>query len=168
MTATKDESDRRSRRKKNKKRTQVSSDEDPQSSAAENQVENQSKVIDSKQKRKLRSGEKYDEVHESEEVDIPKPKKEKRKKSKSKPADQTVNDDVEMSSAITQPSQPPTEKLDFSALYLRRITKELAEDLDKVRSAGDFKDTSLPILVHALKQGEACFSPEAKARIVGR
>jgi ribosome assembly protein 3 len=43
---------------------------------------------------------------------------------------------------------------------------ELEEDLDKVRSAGDFQDSSLPILVTALKQGEAIFSGDEKARIM--
>jgi ribosome assembly protein 3 len=44
---------------------------------------------------------------------------------------------------------------------------ELEEDLDKVRSAGDFQESSLPILVTALKQGESIFSGEEKMRIMG-
>jgi ribosome assembly protein 3 len=43
---------------------------------------------------------------------------------------------------------------------------ELQDDLNKVRSAGDFKDSSLPILITALKQGESIFSPEEKVRIM--
>ena len=42
---------------------------------------------------------------------------------------------------------------------------ELEEDLDKVRSAGDFKDSSLPILISALRQGEVLFSDEEKNSI---
>jgi ribosome assembly protein 3 len=45
---------------------------------------------------------------------------------------------------------------------------ELEEDLDKIRSAGDFTDSSLPILITALRQGEAVFSPEEKQRIMGK
>jgi ribosome assembly protein 3 len=44
---------------------------------------------------------------------------------------------------------------------------ELEEDLDKIRSAGDFQDSSLPILISALKQGERIFSSEEKNRIMG-
>ncbi|KAK7558889.1 hypothetical protein IWX47DRAFT_788286, partial [Phyllosticta citricarpa] len=55
----------------------------------------------------------------------------------------------------------------FPRWYLRRVTRELAEDLDKVRSAADFGDAALPVLVHALQQGEACFGVGEKVRIVG-
>lgn len=46
----------------------------------------------------------------------------------------------------------------FSALYLQRVTQELAEDLDKIRNADDFKAESVPFLVHALQQGAQQFS----------
>jgi len=46
------------------------------------------------------------------------------------------------------------------------VAKELEDDLDKVRSAGDFSDTSLPVLINALQQGEAIFTDEEKKRIV--
>ncbi|OJD35684.1 ribosome assembly protein 3 [Diplodia corticola] len=55
----------------------------------------------------------------------------------------------------------------FPSWYLRSVTQELAEDLDKVRGAPDFGDAALPLLVHALQQGEACFSPAEKARVMG-
>jgi ribosome assembly protein 3 len=42
---------------------------------------------------------------------------------------------------------------------------ELQDDLDKVRSAGDFSEASLPLLIRALQQGEALFSDEEKKRI---
>jgi ribosome assembly protein 3 len=37
------------------------------------------------------------------------------------------------------------------------MTTEFAEDLDKIRSAGDFNDKSLGLLIGALKQGRECF-----------
>jgi hypothetical protein len=55
---------------------------------------------------------------------------------------------------------------DFDAIYIRKITTELADDLDKVRSAQDFKANSIPMLIHALKQGESLFSAEEKRRVV--
>lgn len=101
----------------------------------------------------------------------PKPaKKEKGKKS----TPQTANEDVPMRD--TSPSPPPlpapavipkskTDE-DFDSIYIRRITTELADDLDKVREAQDFKANSIPMLVHALKQGEGLFSTEEKRRVV--
>lgn len=55
---------------------------------------------------------------------------------------------------------------EFNALYLRKIAAELADDLDKVREAQDFKASSVPMLVHALKQGGSLFSVEEKRRVV--
>jgi ribosome assembly protein 3 len=62
-------------------------------------------------------------------------------------------------------SSKPTE--DFGAIYLRKIAAELADDLDKVREAQDFKANSVPMLIHALKQGESLFSAEEKRRFIG-
>ncbi|TIA45764.1 hypothetical protein D6C79_05479 [Aureobasidium pullulans] len=45
----------------------------------------------------------------------------------------------------------------FTSFYLRQMTTEFAEDLDKIRSAGDFNDKSLGLLISALKQGRECF-----------
>lgn len=56
---------------------------------------------------------------------------------------------------------------DFDSIYIRKITTELADDLDKVRSAQDFKANSIPMLIHALKQGESLYSGEEKRRVVG-
>lgn len=56
----------------------------------------------------------------------------------------------------------PTE---FTAYYLQRATQEFAEDLDKVRTADDFKPDSVPLLVHALQQGTALFATKEKARV---
>ncbi|KAF2096359.1 hypothetical protein NA57DRAFT_21283, partial [Rhizodiscina lignyota] len=53
----------------------------------------------------------------------------------------------------------------FSQFYLRHVTAALADDLDKVRSASDFNDDRLGMLIRALKQGEATFSDEEKKSI---
>jgi ribosome assembly protein 3 len=55
---------------------------------------------------------------------------------------------------------------EFTSYYLQRATKEFAEDLDKVRTASDFKNDALPLLVHALQQGTAIFSPRDQRKIV--
>jgi ribosome assembly protein 3 len=60
-----------------------------------------------------------------------------------------------------------TTQEDFSAIYLRKVAAELADDLDKVREAQDFKANSVPMLIHALRQGESMFSAEEKRRVVG-
>lgn len=65
----------------------------------------------------------------------------------------------------SKPQAPPTE--DFSTIYLRKIASEFADDLDKVREAQDFKASSVPMLIHALKQGESLFTVEEKRRVVG-
>ncbi|KAJ3499771.1 hypothetical protein NLG97_g77 [Lecanicillium saksenae] len=54
---------------------------------------------------------------------------------------------------------------EFSSSYLQRLTQELSEDLDKVRTADDFKADSVPFLVHALAQGTCQFSKDDKKRI---
>jgi len=56
---------------------------------------------------------------------------------------------------------------DFAAYYMQRATRELAEDLDAVRAASDFRpDASVPLLVAALRQGAVAFSPAEQRRIV--
>jgi ribosome assembly protein 3 len=59
-----------------------------------------------------------------------------------------------------------SQEADFNALYLQRTTQELAEDLDKVRNAEDFKADSVPFLVHALQQGAKQFTPKEQQRVV--
>jgi ribosome assembly protein 3 len=54
----------------------------------------------------------------------------------------------------------------FTSFYLQNVTKELAEDLDKVRNADDFKADSVSFLVHALQQGTTQFSPADQRRVV--
>lgn len=53
----------------------------------------------------------------------------------------------------------------FTSFYLQQATKEFAEDLDKARSADDFKGDALPLLIQALQQGTALF-PSADQRRV--
>ena len=48
---------------------------------------------------------------------------------------------------------------------MKQATKEFANDLDKLRSAGDFNERSVPILIAALKQGTVCFSGEERVKI---
>lgn len=55
---------------------------------------------------------------------------------------------------------------EFTAYYLQRATAEFAEDLDKVRTADDFKNDAIHVLVNALQQGTAMFSPEEQRRVV--
>lgn len=54
---------------------------------------------------------------------------------------------------------------DFSAYYLQRAAKELAEDLDKVREARDFKPDSVQVLVHAIQQGSDSFPAADRAKV---
>jgi ribosome assembly protein 3 len=108
-------------------------------------------------------------------IPAPAPKKEK-KKSKSTPEpSRPESEDVDMEDAPS-PAPAPTKiskskpsaqpKEDFSAIYLRKIAAELADDLDKVREAQDFKANSVPMLIHALRQGESMFSVEERRRVV--
>jgi ribosome assembly protein 3 len=60
----------------------------------------------------------------------------------------------------------PHDEEDFSSIYLRKITAELGDDLNTVREANDFTSRSLPMLIHALKQGESCYGVEERRRIV--
>ena len=54
----------------------------------------------------------------------------------------------------------------FQSYYLRRITAELSDELDSLRSAQDFTDASLPMLMKALKQGVDCFSLAEQRTVV--
>jgi ribosome assembly protein 3 len=55
---------------------------------------------------------------------------------------------------------------DFASFYLRQAAVEFQEDLDKIRSSADFRDGSVPLLVNALRQGQAIFSEDEKAGIM--
>lgn len=74
-----------------------------------------------------------------------------------------------VAASVSRAAQIKTTQKDpeeFSAVYLKKVTTELADDLLKVRDAQDFKASSLPMLVHALRQGSSIYSAEEKRRIV--
>lgn len=54
----------------------------------------------------------------------------------------------------------------FTRFYMQRVTVEFADDLDRIRGAGDFQDTTLTTLIDALQQGTSIFSIEEQRRIV--
>ncbi|KAI1194318.1 ribosome-assembly protein 3-domain-containing protein [Nemania serpens] len=56
--------------------------------------------------------------------------------------------------------------VDFTSYYLQQSTKEFAEDLDKIRSADDFKGDALPLLIKSLQQGTSMFSAADQKRVV--
>lgn len=108
---------------------------------------------------------------------LSKSSKKEKKKNKAAGDEEKGDSDTPMTYAIpthsTTPKTPakPTQlqqsQEDFTSIYLRKITTELADDLDKVREAQDFKASSVSMLIHALKQGESFFSVEEKRRVVG-
>ncbi|KAL8907836.1 MAG: hypothetical protein Q9207_001159 [Kuettlingeria erythrocarpa] len=62
---------------------------------------------------------------------------------------------------------PPTtvdEKRDFESLYLKQVTAEFADDLDKLRNASDFNEKSVPILIDALMATAGVYSDAEKAK----
>ncbi|KAL8804524.1 MAG: hypothetical protein Q9182_002532 [Xanthomendoza sp. 2 TL-2023] len=74
-----------------------------------------------------------------------------------------------LSKSTEQPiSSNDAEKTDFEAFYLKQITTEFADDLDKLRNASDFNDKSLTILIDGLKCTARTYSEEEKAEIMGR
>lgn len=79
-------------------------------------------------------------------------------------ANEEINGEQLPAAASSQQSKQTSEEL-FDAFYLRQMTTEFAEDLDKLRSASDFNDRSVPLLVNALKQGRGCFSKGERERV---
>ena len=76
----------------------------------------------------------------------------------------------EPSQHAAQPAEPSHQdrKPDFEACYLQMATAEFATDLEKLRQAPDFKDSSVPILIEFLKQGAKKFSEEEKRSAMER
>lgn len=73
----------------------------------------------------------------------------------------------ETSAFPSQTSKADTEQA-FESFYLRQAAKEFSDDLDKLRGASDFKgQSSVELLVGALKQGGACFSGDERKRVGG-
>ena len=63
----------------------------------------------------------------------------------------------------TPKSEETTHNADsFEDFYLQQITREFADDIDKIRTAGDFTEKSLPVLVAALKQGATIYTEEER------
>ncbi|KAJ3577758.1 hypothetical protein NPX13_g2806 [Xylaria arbuscula] len=62
--------------------------------------------------------------------------------------------------------KPQKTEADFTAYYLHQSTKEFAEDLDKIRTADDFKSRdALSMLIRSLQQGTSMFSAADQKRI---
>lgn len=73
----------------------------------------------------------------------------------------------ETSALPSQASKADAEQ-SFESFYLRQAAKEFSDDLDKLRGASDFKgQSSVELLVGALKQGGACFSGDERKRVGG-
>ena len=60
----------------------------------------------------------------------------------------------------------PTPKEGFESYYIRRVTAEFADDIDKLRNAPDFRETSVPVLIEALKETSRGFSEEEKEKVM--
>ena len=67
-----------------------------------------------------------------------------------------------------QAASSEPEETDFETFYLKRVTAEFADDLDRLRNANDFNENSLPILVDALKGTAGTYSEEDKAKVMGK
>ncbi|CAD0011000.1 unnamed protein product [Aureobasidium pullulans] len=90
----------------------------------------------------------------------PEPKKKTvvKTKAKAKSPSRSSSPEEDQTIAPSGPQVAESEAEDaFTSFYLRQMTTEFAEDLDKIRSAGDFNDKSLGLLISALKQGRECF-----------
>ncbi|MCJ1399301.1 hypothetical protein MMC11_002503 [Xylographa trunciseda] len=85
---------------------------------------------------------------------------------------ETLNTEVEESSSapeeVPATLQPPPKGATFESFYLQAVTREFADDIDKVRNASDFKDSSLPILIEALRQGVGIYGEEERERVMSR
>ncbi|TID14421.1 hypothetical protein E2P81_ATG09294 [Venturia nashicola] len=144
------------RKRRTKARTQVSSSESSDtssSSESESEVEIKNKVSKEKEAKKVVGVEAGEEKEAKKVVEVE--------------AGKETSDGESDKSEPENPAEPePEPKITFSAWYLRQVAKELEEDLDKVRSAGDFSNSSLPVLIHALQQGASTFTDGEKKRII--
>ncbi|CAD6587641.1 MAG: hypothetical protein ASARMPRED_003211 [Alectoria sarmentosa] len=66
---------------------------------------------------------------------------------------------------LTAKSSPPP-KEDFESYYLKRVTAEFADDIDRLRNAPDFNERSVPVLIAALKGGSKGFSEDEKEKLI--
>lgn len=67
--------------------------------------------------------------------------------------------------AQQQPDDDAKAEEAFTSFYLRQMTTEFAEDLDKIRSASDFNNKNIGMLVDALKQGGSCFGKDERVSV---
>ncbi|KAI4186569.1 MAG: hypothetical protein LQ348_004203 [Seirophora lacunosa] len=65
-------------------------------------------------------------------------------------------------------SRTQQDKSDFESFYLKQVTAEFADDLDKLRNASDFNEKSVPILIDALKATAGVYSEGDKAKVMGK
>lgn len=56
---------------------------------------------------------------------------------------------------------------EFESYYLKQVTYEFGNDIEKLRQAPDFKDSFVPVLIKALKQGADVFSESDKRLVLG-
>ncbi|KAF2730462.1 hypothetical protein EJ04DRAFT_515254 [Polyplosphaeria fusca] len=96
----------------------------------------------------------------------PTPPRKESKKKKTKPEPVPLTPPSPSSEIQTAPPTQPRREEDFVSLYQRKIAAELGDDIEKVRGANDFSDRSVPMLVHALRQGVSMFSAEEKGRVM--
>ncbi|OCK84395.1 hypothetical protein K432DRAFT_378608 [Lepidopterella palustris CBS 459.81] len=159
------------RTRKRKARTEVSSSSESDSSSSASEAE-QKTVIKRERKSKVKVEKRTKEGKLQ--VDVKRGRREERSQSpdafEAEEAKEEAKEgtmEVEGEPVVEEKEQARQPDEDFTSFYLRKVTLELADDLDKVRQSGDFNDRSLPMLVHALKQGESIFSREEKARVLG-
>ncbi|THZ88262.1 hypothetical protein D6C84_01075 [Aureobasidium pullulans] len=130
--------DKPKRLRKRKARTEVSDSSDSSDSSSSSESESSDSEPAPKKKTVVKTKAKAKAVQRSP------------SRSSSPEEDQTI--------APSGPQVAESEAEDaFTSFYLRQMTTEFAEDLDKIRSAGDFNDKSLGLLISALKQGRECF-----------
>ncbi|KAL9634554.1 MAG: hypothetical protein Q9204_002953 [Flavoplaca sp. TL-2023a] len=67
----------------------------------------------------------------------------------------------------SETSEKPEEEIDFETFYLKQVTTEFADDLDKLRNASDFTEKSMPVLIDALKGTARMYSDKEKADVMG-
>lgn len=71
------------------------------------------------------------------------------------------------STTKTQTQDPKDPEKAFEDFYLKQATREFANDIDKLRSAPDFNERHVPVLIQALRQGTGCFSREERVKVGG-
>ncbi|KAK5129483.1 hypothetical protein LTR08_003206 [Meristemomyces frigidus] len=81
------------------------------------------------------------------------------------PVSDSEADEVEQPAFTNNKSPAVDAEQAFADFYLRQATREFADELDKLRAAGDFNARSVGVLVGGLKQGCACFTREERGRV---